>query len=190
MVILSLCKLVWQQDQRSNLTPHLQCWENYLGNEIWYLLAPSSPCDVQIWLLACIWSFQFTSQSQVNSKHLLKTPGMQLTGYWAQLSLSCTAWHLPSLHQTFSRQGLDFLLPVQKRSPQKCIFPVFWGKTWALGSLTTFPVCSEVRHGWIGVKVQLSRHYYVIENAVPDALKSLSVLKTLGVFWQAIHCKH
>lgn len=180
MVILSPSKLEWQQDQRSNLTPHFQCRENYLGNEIWYLSAPSSPRDIQIWLLACIWSFQFTSQSQVNSKSLLKTPGMQLTGCWAQLSLSCTAGPLPSWHQSFSRQGLGFFLSVQKHNPQKCVFPVLWGKTWVLRSLTTFPVCSGVRHGWPGVKVQLFRHYYVIKNAVPDALKSSGVLKTLG----------
>lgn len=180
MVILSLSKLAWQQNQRSNLTPHSQCRENYLGNEIWYLSAPCSPCDIQIWLLACVWSFQFTSRSQVNSRRLLKTPGTQLIRYWAQPSLSRTAGHLPSWCQSFSRQGPGLLLSVQECGPPKCVLPVLWVKTWALGSLTTFPVCSQVRHGWIGVKAQLLRHYYVIKNAVPDALNSLEVLKTLG----------
>jgi len=97
------------------LTPHFQRRKNYCGNEIWYLSAPSSPCDdTQSWLLARMRSFQFPSRSQVNFKQLLKMPGRQLTRYWAQLSLSHTAGHLPSWHQSSSRQALDFLLPVQK----------------------------------------------------------------------------
>lgn len=170
---------MWQRDQRSNLTPHFQHRENYLGNEVWYLSAPSSPCDIQIWLSACMWSSQFTSWSQVSSKHLLKTPGMQPTGYQQQFSLSYTTRHLSSWQQSFSRQGLSFLLSIKKRSPQRYTFPVLGGETRALGSLTTFPVCAEVRHGWPGVKVQLLRHCYDIKNSVCDALKSLGVLKTL-----------
>lgn len=69
MVILNLSKLVWQRDQRSNLTPHFQRRENYPGNEIWYLSAPSSLCDIQIWLSACIWSFQFTSWSLIEDAY-------------------------------------------------------------------------------------------------------------------------
>lgn len=131
---------MWQQYQRSNLTAHFQCRENYLGNEIWYCSVPSSPYNIQIWLLAYIWSVYILVTGQC--KHLLKTPNTQLTGYWPQLSLHCRA--SSQMASKVFKADIAFssicLETVLKNAESRCnrAKPDCWG-AWPAS------VCSEVK---------------------------------------------
>lgn len=118
----------------------------------------------------------------------MKTPETQLTEYWPQLSLSCTAGYLPRWHQSFSRQTLHFLLSVEKQS-SKMHNDYYRAKPDCWGAWPPSQFALKLRHGWTDVKVQFLRCYYAIlkkkKKAVPDALRSLGVLKTL---WEEGMC--